>query len=170
MINQGTISFDVYEGADSFLGISEVELPSIDFITQNISGSGIGGSYDAVMAGMTNAMSMSLKFRSLEEKAAVLTEPRLHTITLRAAQQAEDNAAGVIKTQSVKHVMRCMPKSYKAGKLAPASANDASGDYSVRYWAMYIDGKKLTEIDPTNFICIINGVDYLADVRKALGR
>lgn len=170
MINQGTISFDVYEGADSFLGISEVELPSLEYITQNISGSGIGGSYDAVMAGMTKAMSMSLKFRSIEEQAAVLAEPRLHTITLRAAQQAEDNAAGVIKTQSVKHVIRCVPKFYKAGTLAPASANDASGDYSVRSWAMYIDGKKLTEIDPTNFICIVNGVDYLANVRKALGR
>lgn len=33
-----------------------------------------------------------------------------------------------------------------------------------------MDGSKVTEIDPLNFICIINGKDYLKDVRKALGK
>ena len=41
---------------------------------------------------------------------------------------------------------------------------------SVRYWATYIDGAKVREIDPLNFICEVNGVDYLADVRKAIGK
>ena len=33
----------------------------------------------------------------------------------------------------------------------------------------YIDGKKVREVDQLNFICYVNGTDYLADVRKALG-
>lgn len=34
----------------------------------------------------------------------------------------------------------------------------------------YIDGKKKLEIDPLNYIYYVNGKDYLADVRKALGK
>ena len=33
---------------------------------------------------------------------------------------------------------------------------------------MYLDGKKVVEVDPLNFIYMVNGKDYLADVRKAL--
>ena len=47
---------------------------------------------------------------------------------------------------------------------------DASGEHAVYYYAIYRDGKKETEIDPVNFICLVNGVDYLAEVRKALGK
>ena len=56
------------------------------------------------------------------------------------------------------------------GTVAPAAPTNGSGEYSVRYWATYIDGAKVREIDPLNFICEVNGVDYLADVRKAIGK
>ena len=56
------------------------------------------------------------------------------------------------------------------GKVAAASTADVSGEYAVSYYAMYLDGSKVTEIDPLNFVCIINGKDYLKDVRKALGK
>ena len=62
------------------------------------------------------------------------------------------------------------PKKTALGKLAVASAADVSGEYATSYYALYIDGVKVTEIDPLNFICIINGTDYLQQVRKALGK
>ena len=40
----------------------------------------------------------------------------------------------------------------------------------MTYFATYIDGAKVLEIDILNFIYFVNGVDYLADVRKALGK
>jgi phage tail tube protein FII len=39
----------------------------------------------------------------------------------------------------------------------------------VVYISVSIDGKKVLEIDKFNYICIIDGEDYLKDVRKALG-
>ena len=56
------------------------------------------------------------------------------------------------------------------GKLAPAASAEASGEYAATYFATYIDGKKVLEIDIINFIYYVNGTDYLADVRKALGK
>ncbi len=66
--------------------------------------------------------------------------------------------------------MKVMPKKFSPGKLAAASAADASGEYAVSSYTLYLDGQKVIEIDPLNFIYTINGTDYLADVRKALGK
>ena len=71
---------------------------------------------------------------------------------------------------SIKHVLVVVPKTDTGGTVAPAAPTNGSGEYSVRYWATYIDGAKVREIDPLNFICEVNGVDYLADVRKAIGK
>jgi hypothetical protein len=70
----------------------------------------------------------------------------------------------------VKHVLIVSPTKYNPGKLAPASSADASGEYAVTYYATYIDGVKELEIDVINFIFYVDGTDYLADVRKALGK
>jgi phage tail tube protein FII len=63
-----------------------------------------------------------------------------------------------------------VPKNHVGGSIAPAAPTNGSGEYAVRYWATYIDGVKMREIDPLNFICYINGVDYLASVRSVLGK
>ena len=40
----------------------------------------------------------------------------------------------------------------------------------MRYWKTWLNGKEVREVDPMNMIYKVNGVDYLADVRKALGK
>lgn len=62
------------------------------------------------------------------------------------------------------------PKKTSLGKVATASTSDASGEYSVSYFATYLEGKKVLEIDPLNYIFFVNGKDYLAEVRRALGK
>lgn len=47
---------------------------------------------------------------------------------------------------------------------------DTSGEYAVYYYAAYRDGRQLWEIDKRNMKCVIDGVDYMADARKALGK
>lgn len=99
-----------------------------------------------------------------------LAEPRIHNLDMRAAQQVRNATTGKIETVAAKHVMKVMPKKFSPGKLAAASAADASGEYAVSSYTLYLDGQKVIEIDPLNFIYTINGTDYLADVRKALGK
>lgn len=169
-MDQANINFAVYEDGSEFLGITSVTLPDINWLTSTVSGAGLAGNIEAVIIGHLDAMTMTMNFRTVTQEAIRLTEPRRHNIDLRVAQQDEDTVAGAIQVRKVKHVMVVVPKAYKGGNVAPASAADASGDYAVRYWATFIDGKKVTEIDPMNYICVINGVDYLADVRTALGK
>ena len=56
------------------------------------------------------------------------------------------------------------------GTVAPMAAADTSGEYAVYYFAAYRNGEQLWEIDKRNMKCVILGVDYMADVRKALGK
>ena len=63
-----------------------------------------------------------------------------------------------------------IPKTLSNGNIAPAAPTDGSGSYATRRWVTYIDDKKVLEFDPYNYICELNGVDYLSDTRKALGK
>ncbi len=169
-VNESIINFAVYENAIEYYGMAEVTLPEITNLTAEVTGAGIAGTVESVILGHIEAMSMTMNFRTFTKDAVALHEPRDHTLDLRAAQQDKDTVSGKTLVTSVKHVMTVKPKRLSPGKLAPAAAADASGEYAVSYWATYIDGAKVLEIDVLNFIYIVNGVDYLAQVRTALGK
>lgn len=169
-VDNGVTNFAVYEDATEFYGMAEVTLPGISSITEEVKGAGISGTFNGAFVGHIEAMTLTLNFRSVTADAIRLAEPRNHQIDLRASQQAWDNASGRFKQTAVKHILMVTPTKLAPGKLAPASPAEASGEYAVTYFATYIDGVKKLEIDILNFIYFVNGVDYLADVRKALGK
>lgn len=169
-VDELIINFSVYEDAVEYLGMSEATLPEVSNLAEEITGAGIAGNVEAVVLGHIEAMTLTLNFRTVTKAAIRLAEPRIHNIDLRAAQQVRNTQTGKIETVAAKHVMKVTPKKFAPGKLAAASAADASGEYAVSYYALHLDGKRMVEIDPLNFIYYINGTDYLVDVRKALGK
>ena len=168
--DESVINFAVYEDSVEYVGMAGVTLPNLAAIVQTLSGAGIAGNVEVPVLGHYDVMSLTLNFRTTTEHSVRLSEPRRHNIDLRMAQQIEDTVAGEVKVQSIKHVLVVVPKTDTGGTVAPAAPTNGSGEYSVRYWATYIDGAKVREVDPLNFICEVNGVDYLADVRKAIGK
>lgn len=168
--DESVINFAVYEDSVEYVGMAGVTLPNLAAIVQTLSGAGIAGNVEVPVLGHYDVMSLTLNFRTTTEHSVRLSEPRRHNIDLRMAQQIEGTVAGEVKVQSIKHVLVVVPKTDTGGTVAPAAPTNGSGEYSVRYWATYIDGAKVREIDPLNFICEVNGVDYLADVRKAIGK
>ncbi len=169
-MDQSIINFAVYEDGKEYVGVASATLPNLTALTQSISGAGIAGNVEAVIIGHFDAMSLTLNFRTVSKQAISLSEPRRHNIDLRVAQQSENPTTARLEVDKVKHILVVVPKTDNGGSVAPASPADASGEYAVHYWATYIDGKKVREIDPINFKCYINGKDYLAEVRSALGK
>lgn len=169
-INQSIISFAAYEDGDEFLGLVKINLPDLKFLTQTISGAGIAGNMEHPVLGHVDSMTLGISFSSATDAASSLCEPRPHTISLRVAEQYENIAKGKLGVTDIKHTFTILPKTIKGGSVAPASSSDASGEYAVHYWKEKIDGSVTKEIDPANYICRINGTDYLKDVRKALGK
>lgn len=168
-LDQAYINFAAYEDGNEYLGLTKVTLPDVKFISQSISGAGISGNIEAVIA-QVEAMTMSLDFRTTTSEAIKLLEPTRHNLELRVARQDEDVVKANLGVTAIKHLFVIIPKSYKGGSVAPASPGDASGEYAVRYWKCSIDGKTVIEIDPINNIININGIDYTKDLRAALGK
>jgi len=167
---QAYINFELYEDSVNLLGIAKVTLPNVTFLTQTVSGAGIAGNVEAVLAGMVDAMSTTINFLSATDAAVALASPKAHNIDLRVASQYWNTTSVEKDVQADKYVMVVIPKTTTPGSVAPAAQADASGEYTVNYYAAYKNGKKLWEIDPYNQICEIDGVDYLAPVRKAMGK
>ncbi len=138
--------------------------------SQELSGSGIAGSIESVVLSHLQAMTLTLNFRTTTQAAMSLVAPVPHLIELRVAQQSLDEVNGTINVSPVRHVFVVVPKSYRAGSVAPATNADASGDYAVRYWKTIVNGRVMTELDPLHFICTISGADFAEPVRAALGK
>jgi P2 family phage contractile tail tube protein len=164
------IGFTVYENSKELLGAAKAKLPDIKFLTQTVSGAGIAGNVEAVLKGLIDAMTLGLDFISPTDAAVNLASPVKHKIDLRVAEQQWDTIGAQSLVAANKFVMVVIPKNLTIGSVAAASAADTSGEYAVYYYAAYKDGKQLWEIDPYNFICKINGVDYMKEVRAALGK
>jgi P2 family phage contractile tail tube protein len=162
--------FTVYENGIEYYGRAEATLPDLNALIVNGDGSGISGKFEVPVTGHFDAMTLTLSFRITSGDAITLLQQRTHNIELRVANEVEDSATRELVVQDVKHVFIVRPKKYSGGKVAPASTADVSGEFAVRYWATFVDGKKVLEIDPLNYICVIDGVDYLAEVRSALGK
>lgn len=169
-IGETVVNSAIYEDNTEYRGIADIQLPDIAQITTEVEGAGIAGKYTSPVIGHIESMKITLTFRTVTSETYLLATPDAHTIEIRAAQQHRDSGTGHISREAVKYVLIVRPINLKNGKLSPATTADASGEYAVSYFAAYVDGKKMVEIDPTNYIFIMNGKDYLEDVRKALGK
>ena len=86
-IDQSVINFAVYEDSVEYLGMSKATLPDVTFLTQSISGAGVGGNVEAVILGHLEAMTLGLEFRTTTPQSVRLSELRRHSIDLRVANQ-----------------------------------------------------------------------------------
>ena len=169
-IGEAIVNAAVYENNTEYRGLADIQLPDVEQLVAEVEGAGIAGKYTSPIIGHINSMKATFTFRIVTDETYKLTTPDAHTIEIRVAQQKRDSSSGDIYREPVKYVLIMRPINLKLGKVAPATTADASGEYAVSYLASYIDGKKVLEVDPTNYIFIMYGKDYLEDIRKALGK
>ena len=162
-------NFRAYNEADDLLGTSDVELPSVAYMTEEIKGAGLAGQVDSPVIGHFQSMSTTINWRTIEKKASDLLKTKAHLLTFRGAQQSYDAAYGEWKTVPVRLTMRVMPKQLEFGKFEPGTTTDTSTEFEVVYLKLFIDNKEVLEIDKFNYICKINGEDVLGPIRVAMG-
>nr|DAI47322.1 MAG TPA: tail tube protein [Caudoviricetes sp.] len=169
MVPEKLINFRVYQDGDDLLGISDVTLPKLDSITETVKGAGVAGEIDDPTIGHFGSMELELNWRSLVKSNIVLAKPTGVHLDLRGACQGHDSAKNVLKTMPVKIVVEGTPKSTDLGKLDMGATTDTKNTIEVTYIKITVDGETVLEIDKFNYICVIGGVDYMADIRDALG-
>lgn len=162
------IGAKIYEDGRN-LGVADVELPNVNYMTETMSGAGIMGEVSSVNAGNLESMTTTLNWNTINDDLLSLAAPKTHNLECYGALQHYDAATGEIIIQQARVAMRVMPTSLKLGTLSNNAKTESGNDFSVVYLKVDIDGQNKVEVDPLNYIMIINGKDYAADIRKALG-
>lgn len=164
------INLEIYEDSINLLGVAKVKLPAIVFPCVNISGAGMMGNMEVPLYGMVDSMSTTINWLTPHGDAVRLMSPKKHQLDMRVAEEFWDVEQAEVGVWADKYVMIVRPKSTDPGTVAPMAAADPSGEYAVYYFSAYRDGEQLWEVDKRNMKCVIGGVDYMAPVRKALGK
>lgn len=165
-----TINFEAYFSNSRLLGLTTIDLPELKALTAEVQGAGTLGKMDFPIMGMPDSFTSTLNFRTVTDDIFLLSVQKAVDLTLYSAQELYTNASGELKPESVKITFRGIPKTSTLGSVKPAEATDSKIEFELVYLKIDIGGKNYCEIDKINYKYVINGKDYMADVRTALGR
>ena len=138
----------IYRDGIDLLGVASVELPDFEYLTESLTGLGISGEMDIPVAGQFKALPLKIKWNVPTASATSLLEAVGHYLEARGSIQQLDPGTGTFE---------------------PAKKMESESELELYYLKLSIDGTELVEIGKFDFICRINGVDVLADVRNHLG-
>lgn len=161
-------NFNAYHNGNVLIGVSgSVELPSLDAITETISGAGILGEYESGVVGHYGSMEQEVPFRILDTDIFSLMNPNEPVdLTFRASAQSTVKSTGAISYKGMRIVERGRLKGFTPGKLEMGKQMDASVTLELLYILVEVDGKTMLEYDKLNSVFVANGKDLLQEVRK----
>jgi len=160
----------VYKDNTELVGIADAELPKVEFDAEALKGLGIAGEIEMPNPASLKPMSCKLKFNTVTPAFASLTSPTAHTVSILGSMQWHNPDDKTARYVQVRAFIIGWPKSSSSGKTEAGKTMDAEIEFSVQVYKLEIDGTVYYEIDPENFKLMIDGKDYLADVRANLGK
>ncbi|MCM1486786.1 MAG: phage major tail tube protein [Firmicutes bacterium] len=167
---EGTLAAAIYEDGKQYLGLASVKMPDIEYGTFTLSGLGLCGEAEYGALCQFKPMKMTLNFSETSEAFHLLSEQRMHMITIDVCKQTHDYSGRQLHTTGVKHVLQVQPLKKEGGTIAPASQQNVAVEFSVFMHKEMIDEKVVRHIDVINYINVgYDGVDIAEPIRKALG-
>ena len=161
--------FNVYTDGNRQLGVAEVTLPPLEFMTTEIKGAGVAGTMDSPGGGQFSSLVISLNWRVTTEDFYILAEPRGHELDLYAEQLRWDAGSGEYESHRYHIYARALTKKLDLGKFGVMETQDSTTEHEVYYLKIDIDGIDQLEIDKMNYVYRVNGVDWLSNMRRSIG-
>jgi len=162
------INFEVFASGNRFLGLAEVSLPDLEFSNVDMSGAGIAGDFQAVVKGFVKSAEMELTWHTINKDLSFFAEHRAKDLQLYEASENYHTSTGEFKAEQVKIALRGFNKKINFGTLKSAEQTETKTTLEILYMQVTVGGKVVIEFDKINYKFIVDGVDYLADVRTAL--
>jgi len=163
------INYTAYLDGSEYLGTVDIQLPSLEALSESIKGAGIGGEVELPVLGHYGSMTVTLNWRTVTTSAIRLARQRSHSLDFRGSLQQYHSGTGELIPIGVKVSVKGIPKKTDLGKFETGATTDTSNEMEVTYLKVVVGGRTLIEIDKFNFIAVIDGVDELAEVREQLG-
>ena len=90
-------------------------------------------------------------------------------LEFRSASQIQDAGTGDYVVSSEKVTLGVLVKKGTMGKREVGKGSESNNEFEVTYIKIVQDNETILEIDKLNYICTIDGLDYMQGVRQALG-
>ena len=169
IVPEGMINFKVYLDGSDLLGVAEGTIPNLEAMTHEVKGAGLAGTVDSPVLGHYSSLTLSLTWRSVTGDISILNRPEAHSIDLYASLTRYYAGLGVYQTEQLHIFCKAIPKTLTTGNLVVGDLMSTQMEFELPYMKLELGGVEQIEIDKYNYICTINGVDYLASVRSDLG-
>jgi hypothetical protein len=169
IVPEKLINFRVFNESNDLIGVADVDLPSLEPMTETVKGAGILGEIDSPTLGHYGSMTLTINWRTVTSNSAALSVPQAHQLDMRGAIQIHDAATGKYTSEALKVVCGAVPKKTGLGKLDVGASGDVANEFEVLHIRAWLEGKELIHIDKLNGVCKINGEDVLAKVKADLG-
>ena len=168
-MTEAIVSYELYHSGTRYLGTAELELPEIKFKTSDVSGAGIAGSFEAPIQGFSESLELKIKWRTLTTRPLELMRHGAISLQARAALQSYDSSKGEVQIYPLKIDFTGRTKGANLGTFKAAELQENETTLELTYLKITYNNKTTVEIDKMNYIYKVNSVDYLKDVRSALG-
>ena len=162
-------NYNVYDSkAKMLIGISgEVELPSLEAITDTIEAAGILGEVEDPVTGQFSSMKIKIPLSNLyTDQFNLVDTTNPPQLTLRGSMQVMNSATGGTDYVPVKIVTRGKSTTSSMEKLSKGKKGEPEIEMEVLYLKVMINNKITLELDKLNFKYVLNGKDMLAKIRS----
>lgn len=150
------------------LDTTSIKRPSLESLTETMTGAGIAGEIDVPTLGQFGAMSYEISYKRTNKDAVKLFGQKVQHIETRWATDVLDSATGKINICANKEIVKGIPKKLDLGGVENNTANETTAELEIIYYKFIQNGETLIEIDKLNNVVKLNGVDYTAELRAAL--
>jgi P2 family phage contractile tail tube protein len=147
---------------------SDLQLPSIEKLTDTLKGSGVMGEIDLPSYGQIGPMTLTINNRADNAQYAMLSRPGEIKFEIVWAVDVFDSNSIKIAVQQHKVFITGVSKKYDMGKIDVNSGAEGSSEFEVYYLRKIVDGKEVLLIDKFNYKYVVNGIDYMSELRTAL--
>lgn len=143
--------------------VPEAKLPTIAIKTEDYDAGGLAAPV-AIDSGTMEKMEAEVTFAEYSDAVIGLFGTTDAAVTLRGAQEAELNTAEPVIVSMRGLFTKADPGSWKKGSQTALKCT-----VGLKYLKITIGSRTVVEIDAENMKRIINGVDQMAAIRRALG-
>ncbi len=161
--------FSVDGGHVPMLGVAMVDLPDLQNETENMSGFGVLGTYEAPLIGHFQDADATFHFHTITQDAYRMGRQAVRNIEVRTSIQFYDTTAQDFVPVPARYSFKTFPKAMNFGKIEPNKGQDFSIRLSLIAFIVYYNDRRVYQMDKFGGISEMDGVDVLGPVRQQLG-
>ncbi len=147
----------------TMLGVATVTLPSLESLSDTVTGAGVLGEVETPTVGHFGSLEMEIEWNTVTGEALRLAPGKNAEIYITSAMQVESQAGS--KADKVKVFTTVRSKSLDLGSLEMGAKTGTTNTLEVVAIKVLVNGESAIELDKFNDIYRIYGEDMLRDFR-----